>query len=105
MRGKLQAQCGQATGQGLRVPGQGDSKVITGAFAVIINPVRDVMYGRVVEEHGFDGGLHQIDQEVVTPNMGDFMQQDGFNLFLWQTGEKAGRYKDDRFEETQRQWA
>ena len=102
LRGEIETEVCEPFGQRLRILCISDRKVIAGLLAVIINTLADIMYGRMVEQNRLDRGLRKIDQIVMTADMGDFMQQYGFDLTGGQAREKAGRDQYNRLEKSQR---
>ena len=55
----------------------------------------------MIEEKAFYQPLHRIEQIVMTSDMSQFMQQNGFDLFDRQTREQVNGNQDDRPEMAQ----
>jgi hypothetical protein len=50
----------------------------------------------MVEQQGLDTGLEEVDEEIVAPDVRQFVRQKPFKLLRRKAGEGAGREENER---------
>jgi hypothetical protein len=86
---------GEGEGVSFGVAAVPDGEVVAAVFAFDADAVRYPVDGGMVEEECFDGGLDEVDEVVVSPDVGEFVEDDGFDLVFGEMGECACGYEDD----------
>ena len=64
-------------------------QIVTAVFALGADDAGNPPNGGVIEEQAFDEGLHQVHQIILTEDVRQFVNENGFYLRDGQTGEQA----------------
>ena len=81
-----------------RVAAQAHGEIVAAVLPLGANPPRQPPHRRVIEQQRFDDGLEEIDDVVVTPDVGELVREDGFHLVRREAGHGAGRQQHDRLQ-------
>lgn len=72
-----------------------DGEIVAAEFAFEAESARDPPDGGVVEEEGFDDGLEEVDEVVVSSDVGEFMREDGGELRRGEADDRGSGEEDD----------
>src|SRR5688572_27128383 len=92
--GLEQIQFLESDGQAARLAESGGSEIVGDLFALDPDLFRNPPDGRVIEQQGLDGALHQIDQIVPALEMGELMSQEGLQQVRRYARKQGSRDQD-----------
>lgn len=87
-----------------RIAGDGYGKIITTVFALVPNLTRYPPDGWVVEQRRFGNPLKDIDDIVMTADVGQFMREESFDMVDRQTRKCANRHQDNWTQPADNSW-